>query len=42
MNISSSQLESIVRKIVSEMGTGKTAPKAGVPKTAKGAMLTAL
>lgn len=40
MNISSSQLESIVRKIIGEMGT---APKAaaGIPKTAKVATLTA-
>ena len=40
MNISSSQVESIVRKILGEtMGTAK-AP-AGIPKTAKVAMLTA-
>ena len=40
MNISSSQLESIVRKIIGELGT---APKTGaaIPKTAKVAMLTA-
>ena len=38
MNINSSQVESIVRKILGEMGT--TAASAGVPKTAKVAMLT--
>ena len=40
MNISSSQLESIVRRIIGELGT---APKTGaaIPKTAKVAMLTA-
>ncbi len=42
MNISSSQVESIVRKIIGEMG-GSASPKASaaVPKTAKVAMLTA-
>ena len=45
MNISSSQVESIVRKILGEMGTSSAssnkATSAGVPKTAKVAMLTA-
>ena len=40
MNISSSQVESIVRKILGEVSGAKTA-SAGVPKTAKVAMLTA-
>ena len=41
MNISSSQLESLVRKIIGEMGAGATAKAAGpIPKTAKVAMLT--
>ena len=39
MNISSSQVESIVRKILSEVGSAPKA-SAGVPKTAKVAMLT--
>ena len=45
MNISSSQIESIVRKILGEVGTNGAssakASSAGVPKTAKVAMLTA-
>ena len=40
MNISKSQVESIVRKIVGEMAPAAKAA-AGVPKTAKVAMLTA-
>ena len=40
MNISSSQVESIVRKIIGEMGNAPRA-SAGIPKTAKVAMLTA-
>ena len=40
MNISSSQVESIVRKIIGEM-SGAPKASAGVPKTAKVAMLTA-
>ena len=41
MDISASQVESIVRKILGEMGgSGKPAPQ-GIPKTAKVAMLTA-
>ena len=42
MNISSSQLESLVRKIIGEMGAGATTAKAAgpIPKTAKVAMLT--
>lgn len=39
MDITSSQVENIVRQILGEMGTGKAA--AGVPKTAKVATLTA-
>ena len=41
MNISSSQVESIVRKILGEMTPAKSQSGAGVPKTAKVAMLTA-
>ena len=42
MNISSSQLESLVRKIIGEMGTAGAAKSTGaIPKTAKVAMLTA-
>ena len=41
MNISSSQVESIVRKILGEMTPAKSQTGAGVPKTAKVAMLTA-
>ena len=40
MNISSSQVESIVRKIIGEM-SGAPKASAGIPKTAKVAMLTA-
>ena len=40
MNISSSQVESIVRKIIGEMSSSPKA-SAGIPKTAKVAMLTA-
>ena len=41
MNISSSQLESLVRKIIGEMGAGTAAKTSGpIPKTAKVAMLT--
>ena len=40
MDITSSQVESIVRKILGEMGGSSTASKA-IPKTAKVAMLTA-
>ena len=40
MNISSSQVEAIVRRILGETA-GASKPKAGVPKTAKVAMLTA-
>jgi len=40
MNISSSQVESIIRKILGEMGGSAAAP-ASIPKTAKVAMLTA-
>jgi len=40
MNISSTQVESIVRKIIGEMGASKTASGA-IPKTAKVATLTA-
>ena len=40
MNISSTQVESIVRKIIGQMGSAPKA-SAGVPKTAKVAMLTA-
>ena len=39
MDITSSQVESIVRKILGEMGGSKPANKA-IPKTAKVAMLT--
>ena len=41
MNISSSQVESIVRKILGEVSSAKSAPCAKVPATAKVAMLTA-
>ena len=42
MDITSSQVESIVRKILGEMGTGAKSSCAGkIPKTAKVAMLTA-
>ena len=42
MDITSSQVESIVRKVLSEMGTSsKPACSAKIPKTAKVAMLTA-
>ena len=41
MNITSSQVESIVRKIIGEMDIPKGRASAGVPKTAKVAMLTA-
>ena len=40
MNISSSQVEAIVRRILGET-VGSQKPSAGVPKTAKVAMLTA-
>ena len=40
MDITSSQVESIVRKILVEMGGAKPTCSAGVPKTAKVAMLT--
>jgi len=41
MNISSTQVESIVRKIIGQMGAAPKAASAGIPKTAKVAMLTA-
>ena len=41
MNISSSQVESIVRKILGEISPAKTTSSAKVPATAKVAMLTA-
>ena len=43
MDITSSQVESIVRKVLSEMGTSSSKPacSAKIPKTAKVAMLTA-
>ena len=42
MNISSSQVESIVRRILGEMApSASTGAKGGIPKTAKVAMLTA-
>ena len=41
MNISSQQLESIVRKIIGEMGGAQTPAGGPIPKTAKVAMLTA-
>ena len=41
MNISSSQVESIVRKILGEMAPAKSTSSAKVPATAKVAMLTA-
>ena len=41
MDITSSQVESIVRKILGEMGSSKPAASGAIPKTAKVAMLTA-
>ena len=41
MNISSSQVESIVRKILGELDTSSVKKSASVPATAKVAMLTA-
>ena len=41
MNISSSQVEAIVRRILGEVSTPAKAASAGIPKTAKVAMLTA-
>ena len=41
MNINQTQVESIVRRILGELGNGTTKASAGVPKTAKVAMLTA-
>ncbi len=41
MDITSSQVESIVRKILGEMGGAKPARSGAIPKTAKVAMLTA-
>ena len=42
MNISETQVESIVRKIIGQMGNQAPKASAGIPKTAKVAMLTAL
>ena len=42
MDITSSQVESIVRKILGELGSTPKTCSAGVPKTAKVATLTAL
>ena len=41
MDITSSQVESIVRKILGEMGGAKARCNGAIPKTAKVAMLTA-
>ncbi len=41
MNISQTQVESIVRKIIGQMGGSAPKASAGIPKTAKVAMLTA-
>ena len=41
MELNSQQVESIVRKILGEMGGASSAPAAGMPKMAKVAMLTA-
>ena len=41
MNISASQIESIVRRVLSDMSATTPAASAGLPKTAKVAMLTA-
>ena len=41
MNISQTQVESIVRKIIGQMGNQAPKASAGIPKTAKVAMLTA-
>ena len=41
MNISETQVESIVRKIIGQMGNQAPKASAGIPKTAKVAMLTA-
>ena len=40
MDITSSQVESIVRKILGEMGGSKSTASGSIPKTAKVAMLT--